>query len=270
MSWIDNNSSIIPNAWQANILAGNTYLLKQQNRTLIQGYLDVSGGNIILRNGGLFAQTDISCNRNIYGANCYISSNVGIGTTNPGFKLDVNGIINGTALYVGGTAYIGSQWTTTSPHIYYTTGNVAIGRTLPYYTLDVNGNINATGNIIAGGNITASSFNATSDYRIKANIIPLNVSIHTINNLNPVSYIKNHTNQEFGFIAHEIQEQYPFLVTGEKDEIDPHTNKPIYQSVNYQAIIPILVAEVKELKHTVQKQQRQINTFLQYIENNAL
>lgn len=76
--------------------------------------------------------------------------NVGIGTTTPGFRLDVAGIINATALYVNGTPYIGSQWTTSGTNIYYSTGNVGIGTTSPYAVLAV------------GGEAAAANFNAYS------------------------------------------------------------------------------------------------------------
>jgi hypothetical protein len=45
------------------------------------------------------------------------TGNVGIGTTNPGYKLDVNGSLNCTSLNVGGSPFTGgsSLWSTTSP-----------------------------------------------------------------------------------------------------------------------------------------------------------
>ena len=54
--------------------------------------------------------------------------NVAIGTTDPaGYKLNVNGSINATSLFVGGTAFTGSsQWVGTT-NIYNITGNVGIG-----------------------------------------------------------------------------------------------------------------------------------------------
>lgn len=244
MSWID-NSSLIP-TWNMN---GDTYPYRQFDNTIIKGLLDISGGNLILRNGGLFTQTDISSNGNIYGTNAYITGNVAISKPTAGFTLDVSGIINATALYVNGTSYIGSQWTTLSSNIYYDTGNVAIGKsTNPLYTLDVNGNTNST------------AFYTTSDYRIKSNLTPITTRQFTIDNLYPLYYINTKLNREdLGFIAHEVQHYYPFMVSGVKDDTDTTTGIPIHQTVNYNAIIPILVAEVKELKAKINNQETHIN-----------
>ena len=49
---------------------------------------------------------------------------------------------------------------------------------------------------------------------------------------------------DIGFIAHELQEHYPFLVEGEKDGHD-------YQSVNYNGLIGILINEVQQLKKEI-------------------
>ena len=66
-----------------------------------------------------------------------------------------------------------------------------------------------------------------------------------VDNLKPVSYINKITNKkDIGFIAHEVQNIYPELVIGYKDD-------KIYQSINYTGLIPILIREIKELKQRI-------------------
>jgi hypothetical protein len=50
--------------------------------------------------------------------------------------------------------------------------------------------------------------------------------------------------QDVGFIAHELQEHYPFLVNGIKDAEQ-------LQSINYIGLIGILTKEIQELKERV-------------------
>ena len=91
------------------------------------------------------------------------------------------------------------------------------------------------------GDVEAVSYNAVSDYREKKNVVPLDDSF-TIDGLNPVTYnLKSSGRQDIGFIAHEVQEFYPFLVSGEKDGKDT-------QSLNYNGFIGILTKEIKVLK----------------------
>jgi len=79
------------------------------------------------------------------------NGNIGFQKTNPGFTLDVGGIVNATAIYVNGTPYIGSQWTTAGSDIFYDTGNVGIGVTNPTAALDLLGSLKATGLTLPSG-----------------------------------------------------------------------------------------------------------------------
>lgn len=60
------------------------------------------------------------------------NGNVGIGTDNPGYKLDVAGTINATEFLVDGQPISASgSWDTTNDDLYYTTGNIGVGIATP-------------------------------------------------------------------------------------------------------------------------------------------
>ncbi len=108
---------------------------------------------------------------------------------------------------------------------------------------------------IFSGIVTASSFTSTSDYRIKENVIPLDNSF-VVDNLIPVTYKNIKTEkQDIGFIAHELQEQFPYLVTGIKDGEQ-------LQTVNYIGLIGLLVKEIQDLK----KETKDLNKELKNLE----
>jgi hypothetical protein len=66
-----------------------------------------------------------------------------------------------------------------------------------------------------------------------------------VDNLKPVQYTNQLSGKEdIGFLAHEVQELFPFLVDGIKDGNN-------LQSLNYTGIIPILVKEIQDLKKRV-------------------
>lgn len=106
--------------------------------------------------------------------------------------------------------------------------------------------LNITGDVTASGTINASQFQTTSDYRIKDNIKQIDDTF-TVKYLNPVSYTNNQLHKtDFGLIAHELQEHFPELVTGEKDSAE-------LQTINYIGLIPILIKEIQKLNERVQK-----------------
>mgnify|MGYP006250540499 FL=1 len=98
-----------------------------------------------------------------------------------------------------------------------------------------NGNSSADSSITYSGGILTAS-----DYRLKSNIQIL--QDETVDNLQPVKFrFKNSQHETFGLIAHELEENYPFLVDGEKD--GSH-----YQTVNYNGLLGVLVHELQLIR----------------------
>ena len=85
------------------------------------------------------------------------AGNLGVGLTNPTYKLQVNG-----TAYVSGDVEFGDNLNLTSNLILASGGKIGINSTIPAQNLDVVGNIAATGNIVSVGDITANSISTTS------------------------------------------------------------------------------------------------------------
>jgi len=117
-------------------------------------------------------------------------------------------------------------------------GYVGIGTSTPTYKLDVSGSVQAT------------SYNATSDYRLKNNINQLPQS-YSVDILKPVEYDLVGGKHDMGFLAHEVQEEFPFLVSGKKDG-------ETMQSINYNGFIALLVKEIQDLKSGMKVLKEQI------------
>ena len=79
-----------------------------------------------------------------------------------------------------------------------------------------NGNGNV-GNIITSG--SATSYNTSSDYRLKENVVPMTGSIDRLKALKPsqFNFIVDADRTVDGFLAHEAQEVVPEAVHGSKD-----------------------------------------------------
>jgi hypothetical protein len=111
-------------------------------------------------------------------------------------------------------------------------------------TLEVAGDVLFDSSLNVAGTTKSLFFVSGSDYRIKTDVKPLDAHF-AIDQLNPVTYInKLSGKQDTGFIAHEIQEIFPHLVTGIKDGEET-------QTLNYQGLIAILTKEIQELKKRV-------------------
>jgi hypothetical protein len=115
------------------------------NNGFDMAYIGTSGDRFYIRgyNNSSTPRVDLAIDR--------ITSNVGIGMTNPMYKLDVAGTINASNILINGATITANslQWITSSSNVYTSnlSGNVGIGTNNPVNKLDVNGNINiSTGN----------------------------------------------------------------------------------------------------------------------------
>ena len=118
--------------------------------------------------------------------------------------------------------------------------------------LDLSSNMKLNGSLVASGDINCGDVDCSilkttkmqtkSDYRLKTNVKTLDDK-YTLDHIRPVIYDMNDAT-EIGVLAHEIQEIYPFLVTGQKDGDE-------MQSVNYIGLIGILIKEIQTLKKQI-------------------
>ena len=61
---------------------------------------------------------------------------------------------------------------------------------------------------------------------------------------------KDRDERNFGFMAHELQEIVPYVVTGQKDGM--FEGLPQYQGLDNSKIVPILVQAIKELNAKIE------------------
>jgi hypothetical protein len=116
--------------------------------------------------------------------------------------------------------------------------------------------------------LTAStiSYNNSSDYRLKQDIMPLNNVLKKIMMLNPVTYkfindVKEGLDYTFqGFLAHECEEVVPMAVTGKKDGEE-------MQNLDYSKFTPILTAGIQELNKEVEELKIYNKSLLDIINN---
>jgi cytoskeletal protein CcmA (bactofilin family) len=267
-SLTQNNAPFTTSQWTTNTSSGNIYYsgnvgigttdpqfpIDISGRTNIRGNLTVS--NDVSFNGNMSIAKNINFNgsitqnnlafttsqwtTNTSSGNIYFVGNIGLGTTDPQFRIDISGRTNIRGnLTVSNDVSLNSNLSVDNNvfinGFQYVQGNVGIGKYPPLYALDISGSLNVSSTVYA------TSYINTSDYRIKNDPIMLDAA-YSVDDLRPVHYINKLSNKkDIGFLAHEVQQIFPYLVEGNKDDEK-------YQSMNYIGLIAVLVKEVQELK----------------------
>jgi hypothetical protein len=221
-----------------------------ESESTVTGALVVSGG------AGIGGNIHVGGNVTITKA-VKVNLNTDSGNTTTGALIVTGGAGIGGNIYVGGNVDVTSSMKVNSAT---ESGNTITGALIVTGGAGIGKDVNIGGNATISKIVTALSYNALSDYRIKTNITPLDEN-YNVKDLNPVHYYNNmNGNWEIGFIAHELEEKYPFLVNGVKDD------KNNYQSINYNGMIGILTNEIKMLKN----KGKFGDQLLQLLENSVL
>ena len=110
--------------------------------------------------------------------------------------------------------------------------------------------IRAIGGTVVGSvssNGTNASFNTSSDYRLKENVVNITDGITRVKQLQPKRFnvIVDAETTVDGFLAHEAQTVVPEAVTGIKDEVDENGD-PVMQGIDQSKLVPLLTAALQE------------------------
>jgi hypothetical protein len=108
---------------------------------------------------------------------------------------------------------------------------------------------------------TSVLYNDTSDYRLKENVVPIAGAASLVNQLKPYRYnfISDPELPMLGFLAHEVQEVLPAIVTGEKDAVDEN-GKAVIQQMDYSKLTPILTAALQETLARVEALEAEVKS----------
>jgi trimeric autotransporter adhesin len=234
----DRNTAVGRNALFSN-LSGN-------ENTAIGGtslFSNTTGGqNTAVGRNALYSNT--SNDNTAVGEGALYSSTVE-GNTAVGYRAGAS--VNTVSGNTTGTynTYLGYRATTTINNL---TNATAIGN---------GAQVNAS-NKIRLGNATVSviegqvAFSNASDARLKRDIRASKYGLHTIMQLRPVDYILINNNlRQVGFIAQEVQQIVPEVVTGKEGAIE----KGETLGITYASFTPILAKAIQEQQVLIRKQE---------------
>lgn len=102
---------------------------------------------------------------------------------------------------------------------------------------------------------TSTTYNTSSDYRLKENVVTDWDATTRLKQLKPsrFNFIADADTTVDGFLAHEVSDIVPEAITGEKDEIEKYKDddgkeqkRPVYQGIDQSKLVPLLTKALQE------------------------
>lgn len=185
-----------------------------------------TSGNLIFKTGGTERARFTSGGSMFMGTT---TNYPGANNTNTGIMLERNGSGDGYTLFVSRNSSHAAFFNrnTTGDLITFRRGGSEVGE------------ISVTS--------SSTSYNTSSDYRLKENVVDITNGITRVKQLQPkrFNFIVDAETTVDGFLAHEAQTVVPEAVTGTHNEVDGDGN-PIYQGIDQAKLVPLLTAALQE------------------------
>jgi hypothetical protein len=210
------------------------------------------------------------------------SGNVGIGTTNPAYRLDISGDVRWSGTLQGGSVpwqrltsfpsacpsgqfvtAVGSTLNCATPsvsggvtgsgsqnYLAKWTGSTSLGNSIIYDNGNIGiGTTSPSYKLDVSGDVRASAFYYSSDINLKTNIKPLENSLAKILQLQGFSFNwKENQEPSIGLLAQEVEKIFPELVSGKDGS----------KTVDYGKLVPVLIEAIKEQQREIEKLKLEI------------
>jgi hypothetical protein len=166
-------------------------------------------------------------------------------------KLDADAVVSGSSQITKTLQEVTTAGNTTSTSISITNSTASTSKTTG--ALIVTGGIGTSGDVFAGGDVVAF---ASSDRRLKDNILPISNPLQKINQIGGYSFEWNvekqdiYKGKDYGVIAQEIEQILPELV-------DTRDNG--YKAVKYDKLVSLLIECIKDLSKQMDELKQKIN-----------
>lgn len=123
-------------------------------------------------------------------------------------------------------------------------------------------------NYLASDENAIRLFSGSSDYRLKEDLSEFN-ALDLVKKVSVYDFAwKNGRGREIGVMAHELQQAFPYLVSGQKDEVDVN-GQPVIQRVNYAKLVPVLLKAIQEQQQQLNELQEQLQMMLKQQETQS-